>query len=79
MIKFRSGEFYFFIFNNIVGEVCNRCGHINKDVKDLKVREWECPNCTNINDRDINASINIMWEGMKAYMGCSRNIELQVK
>ena len=60
-------------------QTCSRCGSINKKVKDLKVREWECPHCTNINNRDINASINIMWEGIKEYMGCSGNIELQVK
>ena len=60
-------------------QTCNRCGHINKDVKDLKVREWECIDCTNINDRDINASINIMWEGIKTYMNCRINTELQVK
>ena len=60
-------------------QICNRCNHINKEVKDLKVRIWECPNCTNINDRDLNASINIMWEGIKAYMNCGRNTELQVK
>ena len=60
-------------------QTCSRCGNINKNVKDLKVREWECPHCTNMNNRDINASINIMWEGIKEYMGCSGNIELQVK
>ena len=60
-------------------QTCNRCNHINKSVKNLKVRKWECPNCTNINDRDINASINIMWEGIKAYMSCIEYIELQVK
>jgi len=60
-------------------QTCSRCGSINKSVKDLKVRKWECPNCTNVNNRDINASINIMWEGIKAYMGCRNNIELQVK
>jgi len=49
-------------------QTCNRCGSINKNVKDLKIREWECPKCTNINNRDINASINIMWEGIKANM-----------
>jgi len=60
-------------------QTCNRCGHINKDVKDLKVRSWECIDCTNINDRDINASINIMFEGIKTYMNCRINTELQVK
>ena len=60
-------------------QTCNRCNHINKSVKNLKVRKWECPNCTNINDRDINASINIMWEGIKSYINFGGNIELQVK
>ena len=59
-------------------QTCSRCGDINKNVKDLKVRKWECPNCTNINNRDINASINIMWK-IKSYMGFSDNIEHQVK
>ena len=59
-------------------QTCSRCGDINKNVKDLKVRKWECPNCTNINNRDINASINIMWEGIKSYMGSRDNIEHQV-
>ena len=60
-------------------QTCSRCGSINKNVKDLKVREWECPHCTNINNRDINASINILWEGVKVYMGSRVNTELQVK
>ena len=34
---------------------------------DLKVRMWECENCGNTNDRDINASINIMFEGIKIH------------
>ena len=37
-------------------------------VKDLSVRVWKCPNCTNMNNRDLNASINIMFEGVKMYM-----------
>jgi putative transposase len=45
-------------------------------MKDLRIRKWECPNCTNNNNRDINASINIMFEGMKKYM--ERIKELQV-
>ena len=55
---------------------CNRCGSINKEVKDLKVRKWECTKCNNINNRDLNASINIMWEGIKAYIKASANTEL---
>ena len=36
--------------------------------EDLKFREWICPNCNTEHDRDINASINIMFEGLKIYM-----------
>ena len=32
------------------------------------VRKWACPKCGMIHDRDINASINIMFEGLKIYM-----------
>ena len=47
---------------------CNRCGFKNEEVKNLSVRKWICPNCGLIHDRDINASINIMFEGLKIYM-----------
>ena len=47
---------------------CNRCGFKNEEVKDLSVRKWICPECGLIHDRDINASINIMFEGLKIYM-----------
>ena len=60
-------------------QTCSRCGSINKNIKDLNVRMWECPKCTNINNRDINASINILWEGIKSYIGSRVNTELQVK
>ena len=50
---------------------CNRCGFKNEEVKDLSVRKWICPECGLIHDRDINASINIMFEGLKIYMKTS--------
>ena len=46
---------------------CNRCGKKNEKVKDLNVREWICENCGLEHDRDINASINIMYEGLLMY------------
>ena len=37
-------------------------------LKNLNIREFECPNCNYELDRDYNASENIMFEGLKLYM-----------
>ena len=48
-------------------QICFSCGTKNERVKDLSVRKWECPKCHSLNERDINASLNILVEGMKLY------------
>lgn len=44
-------------------KTCSDCG-FQKDKLDLSIREWTCPDCETIHDRDINAAQNILQRGI---------------
>lgn len=46
-------------------QLCSSCGHKNKAVKNLSVREWTCQECGASHDRDLNASINLRNEALR--------------
>ena len=46
---------------------CSHCDNKTDKTNNLSVRNWTCEVCGNENDRDINASINIMYEGIKLH------------
>jgi putative transposase len=45
-------------------KTCSNCGCINKKLT-LKDREWTCPKCNSVLDRDKNAAINIKYFALK--------------
>lgn len=49
-------------------QICSICGTVDKSMKELSKREYKCKKCGNEIERDLNASINIMCEGIFDYI-----------
>ena len=66
--KYKNKLFYQIDTYYPSSQKCSVCGNIDKKYKSLFEREYKCSKCHHKTDRDMNASINIMYEGLKLYM-----------
>ena len=66
--KFKGKLFYQIDLYYPSSQECSVCSSIDKNYKDISKREYDCHKCHHHMDRDLNASINVMYEGLKLYL-----------
>lgn len=59
----REGVPYIEVNPAYISKTCSACGHLNKDLKAEK--EWGCPKCGVVHDRDVNAASNLQQMGKR--------------
>jgi putative transposase len=59
-------------------KTCNVCNYINQDLT-LDIREWTCPDCNTVHDRDYNASLNILKQGLNILSGSGIESDIKQK
>jgi putative transposase len=59
-------------------KTCNGCQFVVDDLP-LSIRQWDCPNCKQHNNRDLNASLNIRDKGVKDLSGCGIQSDIKQK
>lgn len=72
--KFKGKQFYQIYEYYSSSQICSRCDNQDKKYKNLNERIYECEKCHLKLDRDLNASINIMFEGLKMYIENNANL-----
>ena len=59
-------------------KTCSSCSHL-MDSMPLNIREWTCPSCGTVHDRDINAAKNILIQGLNILSGCGTQSDFKQK
>jgi putative transposase len=59
-------------------KTCSNCGWIYQDLN-LSIREWTCPSCNEHHDRDLNASKNILKQGINILSGYGIESDIKQK
>lgn len=47
---------------------CSQCRHVLDELR-LDERQWRCPKCGTLHDRDVNAARNLLTEGLRQLAG----------
>ncbi len=56
-------------------KTCSACGHVlGRGELTLAMRQWQCPSCNAVLDRDYNASINILNEGLRYLLSITKTL-----
>ena len=59
-------------------KMCSECNWINQELT-LKDRKWTCLCCGVVHDRDVNASKNILLQGLNILSGLGTNSDIKQK
>jgi IS605 OrfB family transposase len=59
-------------------KTCSKCGWINQNLT-LNIRKWSCLSCGEEHDRDLNASKNILKQGLKILSVLGTNSDIKQK